>query len=592
MSDQPTPEPEIQSTLPVEPVEEADLPGAESRPRLRAPWWRLGVVALALAGLTWGAGAGDLHLDLGGAALGGATSPTPGAGEPVLVEAADLACPGAVPVPTGAAAPRTVVAAAAVPPSVLLGEPPRPGTIPPIDEPGEGDGSLSATATDAGTLALQPSRAVDLVLDGDAAGLVQARGQLAPGLVGGQLGVGDRPGARGLTSAACTPAAETIWLVGGGAAPGQSEQLVLTNPGPDAITVDVTVRGAEGPVETTGGAGIVVPGGARVVELLDGIAAGAPSPVVTVRATGGAVTAHLAETFREGTTDLGSEVVGPAAAPATDLVVPALPLPPEGHEHQIVLRLVAPDAQAVVDVTALTEQGAVPMPGAVTRVPGGQTVDVVLDALPEGATALRLRSDEPVTAGARLQVDPVDDEPLDPPEPPDTDAATATSGADDAAVTSGPDEDADESEDTTSEPEEEPTGDEPLRRPAGDLAWVAAAAVSTEVTGLALPDRGAVPEGAAQLALTAVDGTTAWVTWALADGSSRAATVDLGHDTTVLLDVPAEARAVWVDAAGPAGLASALHVSGMDERGPYVTATTLPQLPWWRQVTLIRPVVP
>ena len=114
----------------------------------------------------------------------------------------------------------------------------------------------------------------------------------------------------------------------------------------------------------------------------------------------------------------------------------------------------------------------------------------------------------------------------------------------------------------------------------------------TVAPGMALPDRSAVPGAATALALSAVDGTTAWVTWVDEDGAETSRSFELPHDTTELVPLPQEARAVWVVTAGPAGVASAVHVSGGDDRGPYVASSTVPELPWLRQVTQIRPVVP
>lgn len=455
---------------------------------------------------------------------------------------------------------------------------------------------------------LDAGRPVGVSLDREASALMEAQDELAPGAAGGQLGLGTEAGSRGLTLAACAPVGETQWLVGGGAAPGRTEQLVLSNPGPDPVTVSVAVWGSEGPVPTTGASGIVVPGGGRTVALLDGLAPGADAPVLAVSSNGGPVVAHLAETYREGTTDRGTEIVGPSAAPATDLVVPALPGVPEGDTGEVVLRLAAPgDVQAVVDLTALTPDGAVRLAGQVTRVPAGSTVDVPLPDLPEGATALRLRSDEPVTGGARLEILPAERDPeiLDPASataaPGDGSEGTQGDGdVDDALATAGPGDDAsatsspDETDDP--DPQDEPDGrteqGEPLRRPAGDLAWVGATVPSTSPSGMALPDRSQVPGARATLALTAVDGTTAWITWVDEEGEETSRSVPLTYDTTVLLPVPEDARAVWVVGAGPAGVVAAVHVEGRDGRGAYVASTTVPTLPWTQSLTQVRPVVP
>lgn len=611
-----------------------------------SPWWRPAVAAAAVGALTWGATTSGAAFRTDGATRDAAAT-TASPGEAAFVQAALLACPGTVPWldDDAGSRPAVEVMAAAAPRSVLEATPPRGGedaagtavpdgaastgtpdaadddsgtagpssaadsaatTAAPPDgasstagpaaatsggeEPDEGASVLRGTDGPEGPLELEHGIPEGLSLEQAASALVHASGQTAPGVVGGQVGLGARPGSRGLTVAGCVPPAETQWLVGGGAAPGRSEQLVLSNPGPDAVTVEVSVWGAEGPVTTTGASGIVVPGGGRTVELLDGLAPAVDAPVLAVSATGGPVVAHLAESYREGTTDRGTEVVSPVAAPATDLVVPALPSAPEGHDRQVVLRIAAPgDAQAVVDLTALTEDGAERLADRVTRVPAGHTLDVELGDLPAGATALRLRSDQPVTAGARLEVLPAEGDPeiVDAPAPADTDGGEA--GADVTGEEPGDGEAGDE-EDV------EGAGDvdqgEPLLRAAGDVAWVGATVPVATPSGIALPDRSAVPDAGASLALTAVDGTTAWVTWVDGQGGETSRSVPLPHDTTTLLTVPEDARAVWVVGAGPAGVAASLHLTGGDDRGPLVASTTLPGLPWLRQVTEVRPLVP
>src|SRR5690606_10099915 len=127
------------------------------------------------------------------------------------------------------------------------------------------------------------------------------------------------------------------------------------------------------------------------------------------------------------------------------------------------------------------------------------------------ASALRLRADAPVTAGALLEVAPSSDEPIvveeggrasDPEETrstagPDDAASTAgpaseqaTSGPDGAASTAGPDGAA-----STAGPDGDEAGRqvEPVLHPAGESAWVAAVPLSTIPVGMALPDLADLP---------------------------------------------------------------------------------------------------
>ncbi|MFK5633042.1 DUF5719 family protein [Ornithinimicrobium sp. LYQ103] len=581
-----------------------EAPGRSPRSVGDARWWRLGLGTAVLVALVWGVGALDGTVRLEGGTSDGAagsddrssddrsSDPSGAVDEASFVGSAALGCPGPELLGVeGQETTQSVDVSAGWATGAVLERMAEDGVVVPsaVGGPGDDDDAQAADAelalTETGpagrAVGLPEEGAARLVLDGPAGALVLAAGPGAPGVVGGQLGLGTDPGTRGLSLTACTTATESQWLVGGGEGPGRSEQLVLTNPGDDAVTVEVALWGADGPVPTTGAAGIVVPGRGRAVQLLDALAPSVSSPVVRVHATGGPVVAHLGEHFRDGTTDRGAEVVLTAAEPTTDLVVPALPRAEEGREHDIVLRLLAPGAdEAVVDLTALTEDGARRLAGAVTRVPAGHTVDVALEDLPEGTTALRLRSDQPVTAGTRLQLLPSDEKPTV--EGQDEAATTtAPAGAEGARTTAGPDQD-----------EDAPDQDEPLVRPAGDLAWVAATTVATSPVGAALPAVDAVPGVSRQLAVSAVDGTDALVVWLDEDGRASVERLELRNDTTVLVPVPAAASAVWVTSTGSAGVAASVLLQGADEGGPYVAATTLPRVPWQRQVTQVGVVLP
>ncbi|WP_122262344.1 DUF5719 family protein [Ornithinimicrobium cerasi] len=562
-------------------------------------WWRLGAVSAVVVALLWGAGAWDGGLRLGGGDTAGESAVTSGAPTLVpsgLVEAATLGCPGpellGIEGDRGASAQVVRVAAAAAPDG--LGEPGEPGTG---DEDADGAGGatarLSTTAGSGEEADLLADGPAEITLEEAVGALVDATAGAAPALVGGQLGLSVDAGSRGLSLTACTAPAETVWLVGGGDTPGRTEQLVLTNPGDDAVTVELDVWGADGPAVTTG-ASVVVPGRGRSVHLLDALTDQVGSPVVRVSSSGGPVVAHLGEHHRDGTTELGAEVVGPSVAPGTDLVVPAVAVgaPASGGATTMILRIAAPgEDAAVVDVTALTQDGEARLASRVTRVAAGHSIDVELDDLPEGVLALRLRSDTPVTAGARLTVAPSGEEPLAP------DGATVTSGPDGAAVTTGPDDTAattgpDDAAATTG-PDGQGGDEPPLTRPAGETAWVGATAPSPAPVGMALPARDGIPGSRATLAVSVVDATAATVH--LLDERGRVQREELGrlpNDTTVALPVPSGVRAVWVTSGGPAGVVASVVLEGEDRGGPYVAAATLPAVPWGRSSTEVTVLAP
>ncbi|GAA4871454.1 DUF5719 family protein [Serinicoccus chungangensis] len=531
----------------------------------RAVWLRPALAAGAVAALAWtstvpggwGAGQdGGARQDQGGgqtSAPPAAADPSTEEGEQALVEQAALACAGR----EGLAGRALAVTA----PEELLAT------------DGAGEGSLRVLgprepAADPVPLA---EDAAGVRLEAGDSALALATGSDAAGLVAGQVlvGTGTDASPRGAALSGCVAPAEDQWLLAGGAEPGRTESLVLTNPGADPVRVDVELRGEGGPVQVTGGAGLVVPAGGRLVRPVDALAEGVDAPALRVRTEGGPVAAQLVETFRDGTTELGTTVTSPAAAPARDLVVP--PVPSGGDRTDLVLRVLAPEGPAVVELRSLTPTGpATPDPAAV-RVAAGSTVDVPLEGLEEDATGLRLRADAPVTASLQVRVVPSGDEPLEDPE--EVDGA----GTDEAAA-------------TTQAPG---TGSEVVR-PAGDLTWLPATTLAVQPVGIAVPDLADVAGARLELSLAALDASTAEVLLRDREGGTTSRSVDLDNDTSALLEVPDGTTAVWVRPAeaGTPGLAAALHLTGEDDLGPYRAATTLRPVPWTREVTRITSVVP
>lgn len=544
-------------------------------------------------------------------------------GASYLAEAV-LACPGSAGDTDDAAAGQTRLAASGAPGDVFAGS-----TLPDGDRGGlelalAGVRGVEDPTGDVGDI-------VGVTLEDGQWGAVRARGRLAPGVVASQVSLAPGAGARGWALSPCLPPEDVVHLVGGGEGAGRVEHVVITNPAADPVSVDVEVFGTDGTMSTVGGSDLVVPAHGRLVRPLDALAPTVEQPVLRITARGGPVGAYLAERHREGTTDLGREVTAPAASPDRELVVPALP-GTTGGEQTVTLRLFAPEAGAVVELRALTDGGARVPETPVVRVPAGATTEVTLEDLPE-ASALLLRSDAPVTAGALLQVAPSSDEPIvveqgDPDREaeagdaePDQAATTAgpdqetdTSGPDEAARTAGPDDAA-----RTAAPgdEEADRQAEPVLHPAGESAWVAAVPLSHTPLGMALPDLTDPPrlpdlparsdesdesgpgaqveadvDPVVRLAVSAADATTAAVLWLDGDADVSVEELALAHDTTQVVDAPAGAVAFWVLPTGDAGVAAALHLSGGDVVGPYLSAASVPPVPWTRQVPTVVPVLP
>ncbi|MFK5582330.1 DUF5719 family protein [Serinicoccus sp. LYQ131] len=538
---------------------------------LRAGVLTLGLAALVGWGITDGAWGDRPTGAVPFADPSAPTSSSPAGGEPVedaFVRSAALGCPGvdgiggAVRAATG---PPELLAAAHAGGTAEVGLH-IVGTSP------EGTaGAPDATLAAGGASQL-------LQLGADVGAVLEGGDVAAPGLVGGQLAVSTGTGDRGALLAPCTQGSESLWLLAGDDGAGRSEQVVLTNPGTDPVQVELEVRDEDGPVEGAGDSGIVVPGGAQVVRVLDALAPGVAAPAVGVRSTGGPVVAHLLEREQDGTTDLGRSVSAAVADPARDLVVPALPT----EDAELTLRVLAPEAEALVELRVLGEAGAAAPAEAAVRVPAGGTVDLPLEDLPEGVAGLRLRSDAPVTAAVLLRKVPDGDDPVAV-----DDAASTSAAPDDAASTSAAPDDA---ASTSAAPGEE---QDTVVRPAGDLTWTGATVLTRTPVGMAVPPvPSALPDADLALAVSAVDATSAEVLWLDAEGAVVSEEITLANDTSVRLEVPDGTAAVWVRSTGAVGIAAALHVSGQDALGPYAASATLPAVPWTREVTGVLRQVP
>ncbi|HSO63591.1 MAG TPA: DUF5719 family protein [Ornithinibacter sp.] len=348
---------------------------------------RVVVVGAAAAGLVHLATTQSVGLDL---AAGSGEQLTPVVGSALATRVTQV-CPGAE--LTGIpGVPDTRVAAslsAATGPADLLPADPTPG------------GSLTAASGSTRLLEVD-ARPGSATAPLPSAGPVRlgAVGALAPAVAGTQEWLANSPSLRGLVSTPCGSGASDLWLLAGGAGPGRQERLVLTNPGANPVTADVTVHGATGPlgdprVET-------VPPGGRVSILLDAASGAEQHPAVHVRADGGGLHATLTDTWLDGSTALGADTTTATAAPATVHVVPAAVFGP----GPTALRVAVPGEQgAVVKVTVLAADGLVPLTGdTVLSVGPGAVGELPLTGVPAGTDAVVIRSDVPVVASVLSRV--------------------------------------------------------------------------------------------------------------------------------------------------------------------------------------------
>lgn len=274
--------------------------------------------------------------------------------------------------------------------------------------PAELTGELRIVPTGSTPPAVQTSRdrAIDLGLDGPEGAVVWARGALAPGVAATQAHLSEREQSRGLEVTPCLVPAEQSWLIAGGGQPGRLERLVLVNPGADPVTATVTVLDRDQAPDPPDGVDVVVPGGGRVVRLIDAAATASSAPAVRVSTEQGPLAAFLGDRWLQGSTDRGLELTTPTPPPAKTQLVPAV-VRSSGAGSRTQLRVAVPGAEpAVVQVRALTPEGPVRVQQDVTLVPGARTQDIELSELPPGRYGLEVTSDVDVVVAGTAQTAP------------------------------------------------------------------------------------------------------------------------------------------------------------------------------------------
>lgn len=237
----------------------------------------------------------------------------------------------------------------------------------------------------------------------------------------------------GLSAAACRVPSGDQWLVGGSTEVGRTTLINLVNPTEVAATVELTLLGEDGEIESPGASGIAVPAGGQVVLPLSGFAPSVQSPVVRVQSRGGRVVATLQQSIVRGIEAGGVDTIGATAGPAKLHVIPGIRVANLAALHtrsveegfsdlQTALRVYLPG-----DYTAEIRVGLVPddpdeagASFAIEAAPG-RVVDLPLEMPADGAYTVTIEADLPVVAAVRQ-------------------SQVATTGATDVAWLSAPEE--------------------------------------------------------------------------------------------------------------------------------------------------------
>lgn len=222
-------------------------------------------------------------------------------------------------------------------------------------------------------------------------------------------------GITGAIGANCQSPSPESWLVGGVTTIGREALLILANPSATDATVDLQLFGESGIIDGAGLNGISVSANRTVVLPLAGFAPDQTSLTVHVISRGAAVASWIQERTVRGTVSAGADLVPPATAASTSLVIPGL------------LKRGTNDATALIaangDYADLTPAIQVFVPGAkdatVTvqvigssakangtvlqqQIRAGSTASLDITGLQDGDYSVFVISDQPVQAAVKL----------------------------------------------------------------------------------------------------------------------------------------------------------------------------------------------
>jgi hypothetical protein len=268
-----------------------------------------------------------------------------------------------------------------------------------------GSAEITPRRLDAPTLQAEGRRAAALESPADPTG-EPVRGAAAQS----QYGAG---GLVGLSAAACPAPSGDQWLVGGSTEVGRTTLINLANPTDVAATVELTLVGEDGAIESPGATGIALAPGEQVVMPLSGFAPSVMSPVVRVQSRGGRVVATLQESIVRGIEAGGVDTIGATAAPATTLAIPGIRIgniaglagqrAGDGYSDlETVVRLYLPgDYTSEVRVGVLADNPRVDGTSFALEAAPGRVVDVPIDGLADGSYTVTIDADLPVVAAVR-----------------------------------------------------------------------------------------------------------------------------------------------------------------------------------------------
>lgn len=232
-----------------------------------------------------------------------------------------------------------------------------------------------------------------------APGVVVEQQGSGSGAVGYFAGTAPASGGGGLVVGSCTGIVDDAWLLGLGSGNQHFSTLILTNLAGSPAAVDLTLWGPEGKVDAVDADGIVIEPYSVSRIRLDSLAAGESELAVHVHRRRGSVSAVVNDSSTA--TFKGTEPVSASRPPRREQVVGGLV---EGAAGRTLLVLNPGSSTARVDVQVIGADGTFTPTGLEQVTVKGGTVQAVTvpDTAGSDAQALRLTSDQPVSAAVRL----------------------------------------------------------------------------------------------------------------------------------------------------------------------------------------------
>ncbi|MEU1625651.1 DUF5719 family protein [Streptomyces sp. NPDC020096] len=213
-----------------------------------------------------------------------------------------------------------------------------------------------------------------------------ADGRFAPGWSVQETTTIDAGPGRGMLGTSCTAPGADFWFPGASTSSDRQDYVHLTNPDDTAAVADIELYDSNGPVKTSNGEGITIPGGSSVPVLLSTLTSAQTADLtvhVAVR------TGRVGAAIQAMDTKNGSDWLPASATPATSAVLPGIPADATSV-HLVAYATGTNDADLKVQL--LTPTGAITPAGHETlHIKSGMTTATDLPGLTQGqAGSLRL----------------------------------------------------------------------------------------------------------------------------------------------------------------------------------------------------------